>query len=143
MLIEGLLRTDLAENAAQVFDGLGEQLGAGDAAGRAASEEMRFKRCEPVVVALDGIRQDVGDSALAFAGQTAVLLASGPVLDVEVNDTVAGREPAFPGVVTTEDKVRRIVDGAEAGASELAEDVRNPSRRIAVDPMLVFVDQPD
>jgi len=58
----------------------------------------------------------------AFAGQPAVLLACLPILDVQVEQVIPRRQPAFPRIVAAEDEVGRVICRTEAWAFQLLAD---------------------
>ena len=104
-----VLSTRAVEDALEGGDGLREQLRPGDAAGRAAAEQVRLQRGE-AVVGLRYLGDHLRDAPLPLAGQAAVLFAGDPVLDVEVGRPRLRHLPALPRIVAAEDVVGRVVD---------------------------------
>ena len=139
-----VLRPGAVEDGLERRDRLREQFRPGDAAGRAAAEQVRLQRGEAVVAARHGVGDHLGDAALPLAGQAAVLLAGDPVLDVEVGRHVLRLLPALPRVVAAEDVVGRVVDRPEGvGCRTAANRSTHAVRRVAVDAVLVLVQQAD
>src|SRR5437667_12182600 len=90
----------VADDFAEGLDGDGEQVGPGDAAGRAAAAEVRLQHGEAVVAHLHRVADAVGDVAVAATGEHAVLVTRRmptflPVLDVEVAGVRLGLLPSL------------------------------------------------
>src|SRR5207253_5359654 len=100
---------DLPNDRAQRFDRLWKKFRSRNAAGWAAAKQMWFECAEPFEPATDRIAQHVGNPAVAFTGDPAMLLAGFPILDVKMNDALAGLQPTIPGVVAAKDKIGRII----------------------------------
>src|SRR6266511_5722162 len=104
-----VLRPGLVQNTPEGIGRLGEQVRPGDAARRPAAEQVRLQRGEAIVLPRHRLGDDLGDAALALAGDAAVLLAGRPVLDVEVDRPLLRLLPAVPRVVAAEDVIRWVV----------------------------------
>src|SRR6266568_124403 len=76
---------DLIENGLESSDGFGEQFRAGDAAGWSASEKVWLQRGEAVVVHGHRVGHHVGDASVSLSGQSAVIFAAHPILDVKMD----------------------------------------------------------
>src|SRR6516162_5049983 len=108
-----IIRARLVKNRLERRHRLREQLRPRNAAGRSTTEQMRLQRCEAGVAHLHRAHADLGDAALSFACERAMLLSGGPVLDVPVDGPRFRHLPALPRIETAEDIVGRIVNGAD------------------------------
>ncbi len=72
-----------------------------------------------------------------------MVLAGDPILDVEMDGPGLGLLPAFPRIETAEDKVGRVVGGPQVFVVDRGQDIDDAFRGIAVDAVLVFVEQGD
>src|SRR5438093_13194472 len=100
-----ILGAGLVEDALVGRRRLGEQLRAGDAARRAAAEQVWLQRRETVVLHRHRLGHHLGDAALPLPGEPAVLLARCPILDVEVDRPLLRLLPALPRVEAAKDVV--------------------------------------
>src|SRR5262249_22567208 len=94
------------------------------------------------VIRLRHLGDDLRDAPLSLAGQAAVLLSGDPVLDVEMPRPSFRHLPALPRIVTTEDVVGRIVYRPEVRTVDRLHQIDHALRIVAVDVVLVLVQQP-
>ena len=94
-----------------------------------------------VAVFADGLLQQLGDLAVAGAAQNVLVLAGNCVLDVDVGNMLLQQLPALGGVLAALDEVGEVKSGLEVGGGQLVENNLAAAADVAVDVLLVLVDQ--
>ena len=96
-----------------------------------------------VAVFPDGLLQDLGNLAVAGGADNVLVLAGHSVLDVDVGNVLLQQLPALLSVLAALNEVCEVESSLEVGGSQLVQDDLAAGTDVAVDVLLVFVDQDD
>ena len=123
--------------------GVGEAVGAGEAVGGFGEDEVGLEDGEAGESVGDGVGEEAGDLALAFAGGDVFVELDVVVLDVEVGDAGAEEGPGFVDGLADFEVIGGVEGVAEGWGVDGFEDVQGTRGGIAVDAFFVFEEEGD